>query len=74
MIIDLDSWEAGYADGRLGRASQCPTRFDTLSYCNGYCEGRAMRSGELKAAPRARYVPSSIQRRLQLGRRSGNAG
>jgi hypothetical protein len=23
-IIDLDSWETGYADGELGRAAQCP--------------------------------------------------
>jgi hypothetical protein len=22
-IIDLDSWETGYADGELGRAPQC---------------------------------------------------
>ena len=26
MIIDLDSWETGYADGKLGWAPECPTR------------------------------------------------
>jgi hypothetical protein len=36
MIVDLDSWEKGYADGQLGRASQCPTDLDPLSYSSGW--------------------------------------
>jgi hypothetical protein len=28
MIIDLDSWEAGYEDGLRGRPSQCTTDLD----------------------------------------------
>jgi hypothetical protein len=41
MIIDLD----GYADGDLGRPSQCPPAFDPVSYSSGYREGRANRPG-----------------------------
>jgi hypothetical protein len=48
MIIDLHSWEAGYAEGRLGRPSQCPDNLDKLSYSSGYCEGRAVRAGMFK--------------------------
>ena len=39
--IDLDSWEAGYADGRSGRLPQCPDNLDPFSYSSGYWEGRA---------------------------------
>ena len=28
MIVDLDSWEAGYDDGLLGRPSQCTPGLD----------------------------------------------
>ena len=41
MIIDLDSWEVGYADGQLGRLPKCPAKFDPISYSSGYFEGRA---------------------------------
>jgi hypothetical protein len=68
MIIDLYSWEAGYAEGRLGRPLQCPDSLDKLSYSSGYCEGRAVRAGTFRKAPRLRYVPSAIQRRLQHNR------
>jgi hypothetical protein len=43
--IDLDSWEAGYADGQFGRQSQCPTNLDSFSYSSGYREGRVGNSG-----------------------------
>src|SRR5207248_1821124 len=36
MIIDLDSWETGYADGQLGRPSRCPAGLDRFSYSGGY--------------------------------------
>ncbi len=39
MIIDLDSWEAGYADGRLGCGAACPENHDEVSYSSGYREG-----------------------------------
>ena len=65
MIIDLHSWEGGYADGKLGRPSQCPDNLDKLSYSSGYCEGRAVRAGMFKKTPRLRYVPAAIQRRLR---------
>jgi hypothetical protein len=68
MIIDLHSWEAGYADGQLGRALQCPDNLDGLSYSSGYCEGRAAKAGKSRKAPRLRYVPSAIQRRLRHNR------
>jgi hypothetical protein len=40
MMIDFESWEAGYADSRNGRLSQCPAHLDPLSYLSGYREGR----------------------------------
>ena len=54
MIIDLDSWEKGYADGKLGRPSQCPDNLDGLSYSSGYCEGRAVNAGVPRRTPRRR--------------------
>jgi hypothetical protein len=41
MIIDLDSWEAGYGDGLLGRPSQCTDGLDRFSYSSGYVQARA---------------------------------
>jgi hypothetical protein len=41
MIIDLDSWEMGYADGQNGHASQRGVDLDPLSYSSGYVQGRA---------------------------------
>jgi hypothetical protein len=43
MIIDLDSWEAGYDDGLLGRPSQCTPGLDRFSYSSGYCQARECR-------------------------------
>jgi hypothetical protein len=57
MIIDLDSWEAGYADGQLGRRSQCPADLDPLSHSSGCGEGRACRAGTRGKAPRLRHPP-----------------
>jgi hypothetical protein len=65
MIIDLDSWETGYADGQLGRASQRPTDLDPWSYSSGYREGRAARAGTRSKAPRLRYPQLSIEVRLR---------
>jgi hypothetical protein len=48
MIIDLDSWELGYADGQLGRPPQIPDNLDPFSYSSGYCEGRACGAGMRK--------------------------
>jgi hypothetical protein len=32
MNIDLDSWEAGYADRQYGRSPQCEIGLDEVSY------------------------------------------
>ena len=45
MIIDLDSWEAGYGDGLGGRPSQCMPDLDRFSYSSGYFQARASRAG-----------------------------
>ena len=62
MIIDLDSWEAGYDDGLLGRPSQCMPGLDLVSYSSGYFQARAYHYGT-KEAPR--YARSSTQRAAQ---------
>ena len=36
MNIDLDSWEAGYADGQYGRPPQCAIGLDQVSYLSGF--------------------------------------
>ena len=56
MIIDLDSWEAGYADGRLGCGAACPEHHDEVSYSSGYREGRATRAGARMKPPRLRRL------------------
>jgi hypothetical protein len=53
MIIDFDSWEAGYADGRLGCGAGCPANHDELSYASGYREGRATRAEARMKPPRS---------------------
>jgi hypothetical protein len=45
MIVDLESWEAGYDDGLLGRPSQCMPDLDRFSYSSGYCQASAYRAG-----------------------------
>jgi hypothetical protein len=54
MIIDLDSWEAGYSDALLGRPPQCMASFDLLSYSSGYSQAHAY-GAELQEALRLRY-------------------
>jgi len=56
MIIDLDSWEAGYADGRLVCGPACPEHHDEVSYSSGYREGRATRAGARMKPPRLRRL------------------
>jgi hypothetical protein len=56
MIIDLDSWEAGYGDGLRGRPSQCTPGLDRFSYSSGYFQARASRAGRQE-----RRRPSSTQ-------------
>ena len=68
MIIDLDSWEAGYDDGLRGRPSQCVAGLDGFSYSSGYCQARAYRRGTRQAV---RYPQSSTQRAFQ--RRGGRS-
>jgi hypothetical protein len=65
MIIDLDSWEAGYDDGLLGRPSQCVAGLDRFSYSSGYCQARAGTQED----PQWRAARSSTQRVLQRGAR-----
>ena len=64
MIIDLDSWEAGYGDGLRGRPSQCTPGLDRFSYSSGYFQARASRAGT-QHVPRLHYIRSSIQRAPQ---------
>lgn len=56
MTIDLESWEAGYADGQLRRPSKCPADHDRVSYSSGYREGRATRAGARMKPPRLRRL------------------
>jgi len=55
MIIDLDSWEAGYYDCLLGRPSQCTASLDQVSYSTGYCQARAS-GAELQGEVHPRYA------------------
>jgi hypothetical protein len=66
MIIDLDSWEMGYADGRLGRSSECPANRDEVSYLSGYVQGRAARVGAGREVRLHRSIPNP--RRLRFVR------
>jgi hypothetical protein len=50
MIIDLESWEVGYADGQFRRPAECPGDCDGVSYASGYREGRATRDGNGRQA------------------------
>jgi hypothetical protein len=59
MIVDLDSWEAGYYDALAGRPSQCTASFDQVSYSSGYSQAHAC-GAELQEALRLRHA----QRRL----------
>ena len=57
MNIDLDSWEAGYADGQHGRPPQCAIGLDQVSYLSGFCHGRARRvQSRSKSPPLLRSV------------------
>ena len=60
MIIDLDSWEAGYGDGLRGRPSQCTPSLDQFSYSSGYFQARS-RAGTQEAT-RLRYIQRAPQR------------
>jgi len=59
MIIDLDSWEAGYYDALAGRPSQCTASFDQVSYSSGYSQARAS-GGELRETLRLRHAPRRL--------------
>jgi len=71
MIVDLDSWETGYADGQLGRAPECPIELDSSSYSLGFRQGRASRAGIRPKALRLRYPLLSIEVRVK--RRTASA-
>jgi len=64
MIVDLDSWEAGYDDGLLGRPSQCTPGLDRFSYSSGYVQAHACRAATQEDL-RRRYTRSSAQRAAQ---------
>jgi hypothetical protein len=51
MNIDLDSWEAGYADGQRGRPPQCAIGLDQVSYLSGFCHGRAWHAQSRTKSP-----------------------
>jgi hypothetical protein len=69
MIVDLESWEAGYDDGLLGRPSQCMPGLDQFSYSSGYCQANASGAGTQEG--RLRRSRSSTQRAVQ--RRPGSS-
>jgi hypothetical protein len=58
MIIDLASWETGYADGQLCRPSRCPAHLDQFSYSSGYCQGHV---GAQETSGRRRTQSSSTR-------------
>jgi hypothetical protein len=64
MIIDLDSWEAGYSDGLRGRPSQCAPGLDRFSYSSGYFQARASRAGTQERR-RLHYTRSSAEQARQ---------
>jgi len=55
MIIDMDSWEAGYYDALAGRPSQCTASLDQVSYSSGYSQAHAYGAELQEAALRLRY-------------------
>jgi len=60
MIIDLDSWEAGYYDALLGRPSECTASLDQVSYSS--CTQRKTAEGGPSSAlsrATARWRPSA---------------
>jgi hypothetical protein len=59
MIIDLDSWEAGYYDALFGRPSQCTASLDQISYSSGYSQARAY-GGELRETLRLRHAQRGL--------------
>src|SRR6516164_1355139 len=59
MIVDLESWEAGYDDGLRGCPSQCTSGLDRFSYSSGYFQARAYRKGTHEAP---RYARPSTRR------------
>src|SRR6478672_4251080 len=59
MIVDLDSWEAGYGDGLLGRPSQRMPALDWFSYSSGYLQARAHRAGTREDFRRRATRPST---------------
>jgi hypothetical protein len=64
MIIDLESWEAGYDDGLVGRPSQCAPGLDQFSYSGGYFQACSCRTGT-QEDPQPRDTRLSTQRVLQ---------
>src|SRR5262249_31228249 len=58
MILDLDSWEAGYYDALLGRPSQCTASLERVSSARGYSQPQAY-GAEVQGAFRLRYPKRS---------------
>ena len=57
MIIDLDSWEAGYGYGLRGRPSQCTPGLDRFSYSSGYFQASRAGTKERRRLSSTRPVP-----------------
>ena len=62
MIIDLDSWEMGYADGLNGHPSRPQADLDPFSYSSGYVQGRTQDS----------HHPQSSRRQATQSRGAGS--
>jgi hypothetical protein len=64
MIMDLDSWEAGYADGQLDRSFECRGGLDALSYAAGYRAASAYVAAKSRRLRYARSPTSAVARHL----------
>jgi hypothetical protein len=67
MIVDLDSWDAGYDDGLFGRQSQCAPGLDRFSYSSGYVQARSCCAGTQEDLRRHDTRPSTPQAPQRYG-------
>ena len=67
MIIDLDSWDAGYYDALLGRPSQCTASLDRVSYSSGYSQAHAY-GAQVRGGPSPALPPATARRQPSANR------
>jgi len=66
MIIDLDSWEMGYADGLNGHPSRPQADLDPFSYSSGYVQGRTQDSHHPQSSRRQATQSRGADSRLLI--------